>query len=952
MKRVVSLLALLLAASLWPAVPARADEGFGLKNLDLTFLGADGAPQMQAGSHPFAIANNIDFNTMPDPKLGEVPIDAAHDILVELPEGLVGAPGAVPRCSGADFANAPKGEPSCADSTAVGRATVEIGIGTNGGQNLFTFPVYNLEPPPAAVQNLGFNVAGVPVTIAFTVESHPPYKILASVTVVSQAVRFYRSQLTVWGNPADPLHDPFRGKCSRSDGGSSGNCPAAIPERPFVTSPRACLGPLPTTFRADSWQDPGAFFEQTIFTHDHAEPPNPTGFSGCAKLAFNPSISAQPTSKASSSPSGLDFGLAVHDEGLTNPTGLAQSDIRKAVVTLPEGMSANPSLAEGLAVCTEDDLAREAASSAPGVGCPNASKIGTVAVETPLLEDDVSGALFIAKPYANPFGSLLALYMVIKNPMLGILITQPLKVEPDPVTGQLTTVAEELPQLPFSHFRLHFREGVRSPLATPGACGNHTVKAELYPSSGSPPVTSTSTFQIISGPNSSPCPAGGLPSLHPQLLAGTVSNAAGHFSPFNVKITRTDAEQEITHFSIKLPPGVAGKLAGIPLCADAQIAQASSRTGPHGGQEELDDPSCPAASQVGRSLAGAGIGPSLAYAPGKIYLAGPYHGAPISLVAITAGIVGPFDIGTVVVRLAVKVNPETGQVFLDSTGSDPIPHIIKGIPVHLRDIRAYTDRPEFTFNPTSCEPTSTASTVLGGGLDFVSAADDNPFVATSRFQAADCAALPFNPKLTFKTVGSTKRGGNPSLRAHVAMKGIGEAAIGYAQVTLPKSEFLDNAHIGTVCTRVQFREGAVPGEKCPAVSVYGRISATTPILDGPLTGPIYLRSSEHELPDLVAALHHEQINVTLVGRVDSVKGGGIRNTFELVPDAPVTSADFTFFGSKKGLLENSRNLCTSTNKIKVLLKAHSGKRLQYETPLKPTGCKKSKRKHKRHAQRP
>ncbi len=352
---------------------------------------------------------------------------------------------------------------------------------------------------------------------------------------------------------------------------------------------------------------------------------------------------------------------------------------------------------------------------------------------------------------------------------------------------------------------------------------------------------------------------------------------------------------------------------------------------------------------MGRTLAGAGVGPSLAYAPGRVYLAGPYRGAPLSFVSITSGVVGPFDIGTVVVRLAIRINPETGEVFLDSTGSDPIPHIIKGIPIHLRDIRAYTDRPGFTFNPTSCEPTSTSATVLGSGLDFASPADDNPFVSTSRFQAADCAALRFKPKLRFKLKGSTKRGGNPSLRAHVAMNGFGEAAIRSARVTLPKSEFLEQGHIGTVCTRVQFNEGNVPGERCPAASVYGKVEARTPILDGPLAGPIFLRSNggERELPDLVAALHG-QIDVTLVGYIDSGKNGGIRNTFAFVPDAPVSSADFTFFGGKKSLLSNSppgntRSLCEIVSKVRVDLKAHSGKQLHYKTPLKPTRCKKGKK---------
>ena len=539
---------------------------------------------------------------------------------------------------------------------------------------------------------------------------------------------------------------------------------------------------------------------------------------GCSRLGFAPTITAQPTTKAATSPTGLDFSLNVKDEGLGNPEGLAQSDIRKAVVTLPEGMSVNPSIAEGLEVCSPADVARETAFSEAGAGCPNASKIGSVEVETPLLKESVNGALYQATPYQNPFNSLVALYIVIKNPNLGIKVVQPVNVVPDPVTGRLTTIANELPQLPYSHFKLHFREGARSPLASPPGCGTYDAEATLYPWSGGTPVTTTSAFQIITGPESKPCPSGGLPPFKPGLIAGTLNNAAGRFSPFNVRLSRDDSEQEITHFSIKLPPGVIGKLAGIPFCSDAQVAAAKARTGPHGGQEELDSPTCPAASQIGHTLVGSGVGSALAYAPGKLYLAGPYHGSAISLVAITAGRVGPFDIGTVVVREAFKINPETAEVFLDATGSDPIPHIIKGIPVHLRDIRAYTDRPNFVLNPTCCKRTSTASTLLGAGLDFGSEADDRPVTVSTPFQAADCAALPFKPRLALKLKGGTKRGDYPALQATLRMNGIGEAGIARAQVTLPSSEFIANAHFNTICTRVQFKAGNVPGEKCPAGS--------------------------------------------------------------------------------------------------------------------------------------
>jgi hypothetical protein len=907
-----------VAGALW--LPAAAQADFALKDLDVAFESQGGSIATQAGTHPFSFTTTLGFNTVFSEETGfDVPDGDPKDIIVAQMDGLVGNPAVVPPCSNADFS-----AKTCSRSSQIGLSEIEF---EEPGHTEAT-AIFSVEPPPGVAMKIGFVVQGlVPVTIELRVSESYPYNVIASVTNTPNTVAFYRSALTIWGVPADPAHDKERGG------------PSGLSPEPFLTTPRACTGPLATSFKADSWQDPGAWFEESVLTHDEAEPPSPQGMTGCGQLGFGPSITAVPTSKASSSPSGLDFSLDVNDEGLANPSeeARANSDIRKTVVTLPEGFSVNPSIAEGLEVCTEADLARETSTSAPGAGCPEAAKIGTVEVTTPLLDEAVSGSLYQAAPYENPFGSLIALYLVIKNKNLGIKIAQPLEVEPDPATGRLVTIAEDLPQLPFSHFRLHFREGARSPLVTPPGCGTYTAEAKLYPWAGGPPLTSTSAFAIITGPAAGPCPTAGTPPFRPNLIAGTLSNAAGRFSPFNVRITRTDSEQEITHFSIKLPPGVAGVLAGIPACSDAQIARAAARTGPHGGAEELADPSCPAASQVGRTLAGSGVGPSLAYAPGKVYLAGPYRGAPLSFVSITAGVVGPFDIGTVVVRLAIRVNPRTGEVFLDSTGSDPIPHIIKGIPVHLREIRAYTDRPNFTFNPTSCEPMSTAATVLGSGLDFASPADDLPFVSTSRFQAADCAALRFKPKLDLRLLGGTRRGAHPRFRARLTMPP-GGANISKARVTLPGSAFLDQSHIRTVCTRVAFAQDA-----CPAASVYGYAEAVTPLLDAPLTGPVYLRSSENKLPDLVAALRsREGIRFELVGRVDSVKGR-IRNTFDVVPDAPVSSFTLTMQGGDKGLITNSRNLCfkPKRNRARADFEAHNG-RARHWKPVVKAKCGKKK----------
>jgi hypothetical protein len=946
MKRIALTLTVLASAVLWMVAPAQAQ--FGYSDLDLRFENADGSPATQAGSHPFAVTNTLNFNTTIDPVYGEQPDELVKDIKVSLPPGLVGDPTAIPRCASADFIDIdPESKlPACSNSSAVGTAIVRVGIPQ---PTYISPPVFNLIPPPGVAQKLGFVVKGVPIAIEFTVNPNPPYNVIATVRNTPEPLPVFTSELSVWGNPADPAHDRERGNCvvasaffSTPELKVSGDlCPANVAEVPFLTVPRSCEGPLPTTYEANSWQNPALFVKETIFTHDDAEPANPQGMTGCGKLGFSPSISAQPTTKAAESPTGLDFSLDVHDEGLTSSSGLAQSDIKKTVVTLPEGMSINPSIAEGLEVCSEADLARETAFSAAGAGCPNASKIGTVEVETPLLDENVNGSLFIAKPYENPFGSLTAMYLVIKNPTLGIVVRQPLNVMPDPVTGRLTTVAEDLPQLPFSHFKLHFREGARSPLASPPGCGTYNAEATLYPYAGGPPVTSTSAFQIITGPESRPCPTGGLPPFHPGLIAGTLNNAAGHFSPFNVRMFRNDSEQEITRFSIKLPPGISGKLAGIPYCSDAGIARALGRTGPHGGQEEIDNPSCPAASEIGHTLAGSGVGSALAYAPGRLYLAGPYHGSPLSTVAITSARVGPFDLGTVVVRLAFKIDPETAEVFIDSTGSDPIPHIIKGVPVHLRDIRAYTDRPDFVLNPTSCARTSTASTLLGSGLDFGSEADDRPVTVSTPFQAADCAALPFKPRLSLKLKGGTKRGSHPAFTATLKMNGIGEAGIRRAQVTLPKSEFIENAHFNTICTRVQFKAGKVPGEQCPAGSIYGHAKATTPILAEPLEGPIFLRSSEHQLPDVVAALHNSQVDIVLDGHVDSVKGR-LRNTFEATPDAPVSTVVFSLLGGKKGLFVNSTDLCKGTHKAEANFTGQNGKEFDFK-PTMEAKCSKARR---------
>ncbi len=926
-RRSIALLVCLAGAL---ALPAAAQAEFGIVpgSVSAVAKNKDATVDSQASSHPYEYTVGFDLNTAN----GESEGGNVRDVIVDLPPGLVGDPQAVPTCPRILF----EGQgPQCPVSTQIGILRASIpGLGQARG------PVYNMVAPPGVAARLGFGVLSRNALQDASLRSEAGYGV--EVGTFNIPIEITKVSETIWGVPADPGHDAERGSLAAE--GQGPPVASDAPLQPFLTLPANCEAPLETTVKVDSELNPGVFVEESALSLDGGG--NPAALAGCDGVPFSPKVSATPTTKLTSNPSGLDFELKLPNQGLLSPGGIAETEPRKTVVTLPEGVTVNPSLAEGIAVCTEAQYRAEQVESAPGSGCPEASKLGSVHVLSPLLEEPVEGSVYLAAPYDNPFGTLTALYIVARAPERGILVKQAGKVELDPATGQITTTFDHLPPVPFSSFKLHFREGARAPLATPQACGQYTTRSELTPFSSNEAKAVLSSMTIERGPDGGACPSGGLPPFRPGLIAGALNNAAGRFSPFNVRLFRSDAEQEINRFSIKLPPGIVGKLAGVPFCSDAAIAAAKARTGIHGGQEELDSPSCPAASKIGRSLAGAGVGSALAYAPGKIYLAGPYHGSAISLVAITAAKVGPFDLGTVVIRQAFKVDPETGEVFIDATGSDPIPHIIKGVPTHLRDVRAYTDRPQFVLNPTSCKRTSTASTLLGSGVDFSSEADDRPVTVSTPFQAADCAALPFKPRLALKLKGGTHRGDFPALTAKLKMNGFGEAGIARTQVTLPPSEFIANAHFNTICTRVQFKQGAHPGEKCPAGAIYGKAVVNTPILSEPLTGPVFLRSSEHELPDVVAAVHNGEIDVVLVGRVDSVKGK-LRTTFEATPDAPVGSVIVSLRGGKKGLFENSTNLCQGTHKALAAFTGHNGKLREFQPKLQPKCGGKAKKQKRR-----
>ena len=933
-KKLASLLipAILLLA----ALPNSANAEFGLQQFDIAFNSAEGGAELKAGSHPESLVAFLEAITSPTPE-GPLPDELLKDITVTQIPGFAGDLTAVPRCQTLDFVSDPPegshpNSTNCPNSTAVGFFRAVAGEG--GVIAEVEAPVYNLEPPPGKLARLGFKAIFPFLTIDIGLSPTFPYSPYAEVTNATQLLEFISSELTVWGVPADPSHDKLRGQCMKQ----GPSCPAGVTPRPFLTMPRACEGPLKTTWKADSWLNPGVWKEGFALTHDEAIPPNPAGMRECGKLVFDPVTQATPSTSAAESSAGLDFEINVSDEGLKNPSGTAKADIKDITIEFPVGVTANPSAAEGLGVCS---LAQFEAESLTNRACPEAAKLGTIEAETPLLEEHpVRGSLYLAAQddpanpgKENPFSSLLALYMIIRDPELGIFVTQAVKVEPDEASGRLIATASNLPPFPLERVLVHMRSGPRAPLVTPPACGTYTTKAILTPSSGAEPLESNSQFTIDSGPGGKACPLAGPPPFSPTFEAGTLNNAASQYTNLSLRFTRQDGEGELTRVSTTFPPGVTGKLAGVSKCSDAALEEAKLKT----GRTEQGAPSCPPNSQIGHVVAGAGVGSALTFAKGTLYLAGPYKGAPVSVASIVPAVAGPFDVGTIVTRFGLVLNPNTAEVEVNGASSDPIPHILKGIPLIVRDLRAYVDRPEFMLNPTSCAKKETKATIFGSGADVFSPADDTPVNRTSPFQAASCASLAFKPKVALTLKGGTRRDAHPALKATVTYpypSGPGYANIGQAAITLPPTQFIDQDHINNPCTRVKFNENA-----CPPSSVLGSAKAVTPLLDEPLEGPIYFRSNggERLLPDVVADLHGAGFRFTAVIAVKG-KNGRLRSRVLNAPDAPVTSFTLSFKGGKEGLLVNSANLCKKKRYAKVELSGQNGRIHNSEIVVK-TSCK-------------
>jgi hypothetical protein len=885
----------------------------------------------QAGAHP-SVVTTFDLSShLDDPTPPPCLCDDPKDIHVHTPAGVIADPHVVSMCSSADFAvsNCP------ADS--------QVGFVVLRPFRWVAVPLYRVTPQAGQAGLFGFSIAlgGAPIAeyIAVSGRTGGDYGLDFDTDGVNHAANPYPLTQVFWGVPGAAAHDQLRfapgeqslycqgdpltpmladeappdcevvGENSEgpSGGGAKPPIPSSLPVKPFTQNPTSCVGPLATTLEVLAYDGETS--------HGEASWPATTG---CDQLSFNPSLAAAPTTTETDSASGLAVDLRVPQ--FEDPETPSPSELKTATITLPEGFSINPNAADGKDSCSD---AQANFTNTEAARCPEFSKVGTTELDSSALPGPIDGYIYLGEPKVGD-----RYRVIVTASGFGTNVKLAGSVRPDPATGQLVTSFENLPQAPFQEFNLHFFGSERGLLATPTKCGTYPVKTNFTPwASELSPQTSTQFFVLDSGPEGKPCPGGPRP-FAPSLQAGVEDSTAAAHSPFSLTLTRSDGEQNLSALAVKTPPGFSATLKGVPYCPAAAIDSLAAFG--YSGLTEQASSACPPASQIGSVIAGAGAGTHPVYLNGKAYLAGPYKGAPLSLVVVVPGVSGPYDLGDVAVRVALKVDETSAQI---TAISDPLPQILAGIPLRTRFIRVSLDRRNFALNPTNCEPFAVRANVAG---------DEGATASSSaHFQVANCADLGFGPRLALRMSGSTKRTGNGTLTATVSA-GEGEANLKTAQVVLPGSQLVDNANIATPCTRVQFAANA-----CPASSRVGVAKALSPLLGGPLEGPVYMRSSSHPLPDLVADLNG-QFHIVVDGRVDQARRR-IRTTFAGLPDVPVSSFTLTVFGGKHGILENGENLCANPQRARVGFEGQNGGTSRSNAKVSVAGC--AKPNAKKHRQR-
>ncbi len=904
-----------------------APTPFGAQAVELTPEDEAGVPATHAGSHPFQLTTALDFNQTLEPGKGTEPSAPAllRNLHFDLPPGMIGDPQATPQCSNLDFSTLyVKDTNFCPGDTAIGAALVTLNEPANVGYITVAVPLFNLTPAPGEPARVGLEAFNVPVVLDTAVATGGDYHVQVNVASATSAAQVLGSQVTFWGQPGDPRHDSARGwACIVGGGdapeGQSCEAPDPRPSTPLLTLPTSCEGPLTATLTGDSWS--GDLLEGA------ASIPAPEG---CDELPFTPEIEVKPETQAASTPSGLTVAVKVPQRTLLEEGALAQSDVRDTTITLPPGVELSPSAANGLVGCSEAEVGFEGLDSTTHMQrftpneaeCPGASKVGVVHIKTPLLPNELEGALYLADPAPNgeagrnPFGSLVALYIVAEDPVSGIRVKLAGEGLLDEHTLRVATTFRNAPQVPFEDLKVDLFGGPRASVSTPAKCGAYRADGVFTPWSGTGPVSvqsPTEEFQVSSGLGGAPCPGGSL-ALEPGFTAFATNPVAGAFTGFQLELTHRDGDQALSGLSMHLPAGSAAMLSSVQLCSSTQAAASA----------------CPAGSEVGHATAVAGLGTEpILQEGGRVFITGPYGGAPFGLEIVTPAKAGPFDLGFVTVRSKLFIDPHDASVTIVS---DPLPTQIRGIPLQLKRILVSVDRPGFQFNGTSCDPTSITGTITG---------DEGASVPVSNaFQLGGCEGLPFAPKLSASVDGHASRTNGVTFRVTVESGGLGQANIKKVNLQIPVQLPSRLTTLQKACTEATF---AANPANCSPESIIGTATIRTPVLSSPLTGPAYLVSRGGAgFPDVEFVLQGEGVVVVLDGQTD-IKNGITYSKFESAPDAPFTTFETVLPAGPKSVFSaytpaTPYDLCTTKLVMPTTIVSQSNQLLQQETPIPTLGC--------------
>ena len=862
-----------LVATLAAAVSAQAQFGIAPDSFTVTTSTA------QAGAHPDV---NVRFTLNNDGGYPPVTDGTVKTVVVDLPAGLLGDPTKAPRCATAAF-------PDCPLETQVGTVRLRTGLLPE-----VWAPVYNIVPSNGSPAEFAFNAYLLPVRIQVAVRTEGDHGLRTTIETLPTLAPMSETDLTFWGVPADPSHRAMRGYECADLGGfedcrGDGDSDSADARKPFMSNTTVCGPQAPALLAVESWEEPGRW--------DRAEAALPA-ITGCDQLRFDASATVRAGEPKAGAPSGYAVELQVRQS--EDPDGLATPPLKQAVVTLPAGTVVAPPVADGLRTCSE---ARFNYGTRDDVSCPEASKIGEVAIDSPLLDVPLTGHVYLADPTPR---QLLSIVLVAEA--RGVRLKLPGRIDLDPQSGQLKATFDQNPQLPFSALRMTLKGGPRAVLSNPRQCGPATSTAVLTPYGGAA-VTATDRFDVSGDGAGAPCPAA---EFTPGFSAGSASAAAGQSSPFTLTFGRDDADEPLGAIDVSLPAGVMPKIGTVPVCAEAQAAAGA----------------CGEASRVGSVVAQAGAGSQPYPLSGRVYVAGAYKGAPYSLLIVVPAQAGPFDLGTVVVRAAAHVDLHTAALRLVS---DPLPTIVQGIPLQLRSVRIAIDKPGFMVNPTSCAARQVGATI--------SAATGATAQAASRYQAADCGRLPFAPKLTVRVGGKGQVGaGRPTSLTATLTQAAGQAAARSVRLELPRSLNARLAIVRRACTGEAYDAG-----NCGEKASIGTGAAVTSLLGRPLSGSAYFVRRTTGLPDLVVQLRGE-VSIDLVGKVEITRKQQLVTTFQGIPDVPLSRFTLTL-PAKTSPVASVVGLCTKAGRnalSRQVMRGQNGKLVQRKAKLSIAGCAKPK----------